>query len=89
MTSLQAKVTTKGQITLPKAVREKLLIKTGDHVEFFVDHANKISIHRIQAAGSSAGYAKSFLKPNHKQLTRVEEKVAMAEAIAAKYAPKH
>ena len=31
----RAKVTSKGQITLPKEVRERLNIKEGDEVEFF------------------------------------------------------
>lgn len=85
---LQAKVTTKGQVTLPKAVREKLSIQTGDRIEFSVDQANRITLCRMHVAGSSAGCAKPFLKPNHKKLTREEEKAAMMEKVAEKYRAK-
>ena len=88
MATLQAKVTTKGQITLPKAVREKLSIHTGDRIEFSVDEANNVTLHRLEATGSSAGCAKPFMDPNHKRLTREEEKAAMIRKVGAKYGPK-
>ena len=81
---LQAKVTTKGQITLPKAVREQLSIRTGDWIEFSV---NEVKLRRMQPAGSSAGCAQAFLKPQHQRLTRDEERAAMLNEVAAKYAP--
>ena len=34
---MHATVTSKGQITLPKALREKLKLSAGDRVEFIVD----------------------------------------------------
>lgn len=34
---MQAILTSKGQITLPKALREKLKLSAGDRVEFFLD----------------------------------------------------
>ncbi len=82
---MQAKVTTKGQITLPKAIRDQLSIQTGDRIEFSVQEGNKVSIHRMQAPGSSAGCARQFLKPNYKCLTREDEKSAMVAEVAAKY----
>ena len=84
---LQAKVTTKGQITLPKAVREQLSIRTGDWIEFSVNEANEVKLRRMQPAGSSAGCAQAFLKPQHQRLTRDEERAAMLNEVAAKYAP--
>jgi antitoxin PrlF len=33
---MEAALTSKGQITIPKAVREHLHVKTGDRVKFFV-----------------------------------------------------
>lgn len=88
MNALQAKVTSKGQITLPKAVRETLSIQTGDRIEFCVDEANHVVIQRLQSHGSSAGCARPFLKPNHQSLTRDEEKAATLKKIGAKYAIK-
>ncbi|TVR00321.1 MAG: AbrB/MazE/SpoVT family DNA-binding domain-containing protein [Desulfovibrionales bacterium] len=34
---MQATLTSKGQVTLPKALREKLSLSEGDRVEFIVD----------------------------------------------------
>lgn len=34
---MQATVTSKGQITLPKDLRDKLNLSVGDRVEFFID----------------------------------------------------
>ncbi|MCB0262083.1 MAG: AbrB/MazE/SpoVT family DNA-binding domain-containing protein [Calditrichaeota bacterium] len=39
-----AKITSKGQITLPKKVREKLHLKTGDKIQFEINSDGKIEI---------------------------------------------
>lgn len=39
-----AKVTTKGQITLPAKLREKLGIEAGDRIEFIEDGEGNISV---------------------------------------------
>lgn len=85
---MQAKVTTKGQITLPKAVRDHLSIQSSDRIEFSVEDDHTVSIQKMGAIGSSAGCAKQFLTSNQKRFTRVEEKAAMVVEVAAKYAPK-
>ena len=36
--SFEATVTTKGQITIPQPVRERLGLKPGDHVQFLFEH---------------------------------------------------
>jgi antitoxin PrlF len=38
----QAKITAKGQLTLPADLRERIGLKVGDHVEFLVDHHGRI-----------------------------------------------
>jgi len=88
MAVLQAKVTTKGQITLPKAVREQLSIQTGDRIEFSVDESNTVTLSRLEPAGSSAGCGKQFLKPTQPKYTHAEEKELLAAEFAAKYGPK-
>lgn len=39
-------LTSKGQITLPKEVREQLGLKSGDRVEIYVDHDGRAVIER-------------------------------------------
>ena len=39
---MQATITSKGQITLPKALRERLHLEPGDKVEFVVDDNNAV-----------------------------------------------
>lgn len=43
-----AKVTSKGQVTLPKEVRERFGLKPGDEVEFFEDEHGAIRVRRRQ-----------------------------------------
>ena len=38
----EATVTSKGQVTLPARLRERLNLKDGDKVEFYVDHEGRI-----------------------------------------------
>ncbi len=37
-------LTSKGQITLPKDLRDRLKLRTGDKVEFFVDEAGRVEL---------------------------------------------
>ncbi len=39
---MQSAVTTKGQVTLPKAVRDRLHLLPGDRVKFFVDANERV-----------------------------------------------
>lgn len=48
-------VTTKGQVTIPKRVREHLGIKPGNAVEFEVDEGGKVVLRK---AGRRAGAAR-------------------------------
>jgi antitoxin PrlF len=86
MMVLQAKVTTKGQITLPKAIRESLAIESGDRLEFSMDGANTASVRKMQPHGSSAGCAREYLKHGHKPLSVAATKSAIREAMRLKYA---
>ena len=49
-----AKVTSKGQITIPLMIRNKLLLKTGDKV--YITNASQITLANVQA--SNAGRSK-------------------------------
>ena len=43
----QATMTTKGQITIPKVVRDELKLKAGDRVDFVVNAAGEAVIRRV------------------------------------------
>jgi AbrB family looped-hinge helix DNA binding protein len=59
----RATITSKGQITLPKAIRDRLGLTTGDQVEFLIDDAGSITVvsvkrsamrlHGVIASGST------------------------------------
>ncbi len=38
-----ATVTSKGQITIPKHIRDQLKIQTGDRINFFIDDSNAVT----------------------------------------------
>jgi antitoxin PrlF len=43
-------LTSKGQITLPKDLRDRLKLRTGDQVEFFIDEDGRIEMVPITAS---------------------------------------
>jgi antitoxin PrlF len=60
--------TSKGQITLPKAIRNKLNLKTGDKIEFATDEAGAV---RIIPLKSSVRELKNMVpKPAWKKLSK-------------------
>ena len=61
MLTLQAKVTSKGQITLSKPLRSKLGIKAGDRLEFLLEPHNRVSLSKKMTPGASTGCGKRFV----------------------------
>lgn len=86
MDSLQAKVTSKGQVTLPKQLRESLSIRAGDRLEFSLEASNKISVRKKKAPGASAGCGRRFLQPNQKPVSVEEMDEGIRKSIAQEYA---
>lgn len=43
----QATLTTKGQVTIPKAVRDRLDLKAGDRVDFLVNEVGEAIMRRV------------------------------------------
>jgi antitoxin PrlF len=73
---MQATVTSKGQITLPKALRDHLHLAAGDRVEFILEENNQV---RMVPRTTSITRLKGML-PKPQRPVSLEE---MAEAIAA------
>jgi AbrB family looped-hinge helix DNA binding protein len=51
--TFHARITSKGQITLPVELRSRLGLEEGDSVEFFFDHMGRVSM-RARRAGVEA-----------------------------------
>jgi len=83
MQLVRAKVTSKGQVTLPKTLRDTLGIHEGDHVEFAVEAPNNASIRKLAVSGSSAGALRHLAKS--KPLTVEEMNEAIQEHMRKKY----
>ncbi len=62
-------ITTKGQITIPKSIRKRLNLQTGDKVEFIVDQEGQIKLLPVTA---SIKKLKGIL-PKPKTTVRLEE----------------
>lgn len=63
-----AKVTSKGQITLPKEIREALSLKPGSHVDFEVEGGRVILRRRVprEAFDRWRGYLRGKIPPTDK-----------------------
>lgn len=77
-----ATVTSKGQVTLPKKVREALRVKAGDQVDFVLEAEGEVL---VRAARTDVRDLKGLLhKPGRKPVSLP----AMEEAIARRGQPK-
>jgi antitoxin PrlF len=77
-----ATVTSKGQITLPKSVREHLRIDTGDVVDFIVNDSGEVV---VRAITSDVTELKGLLQRPGRRAVSVDE---MNEAILREHARK-
>ena len=69
MATIQSKVTSKGQVTLPKTLRSKLGIQAGDRLEFALEPNDRVSFSKKKTPGASAGCGKRFVSLNGKPPT--------------------
>ena len=69
-------LTTKGQITIPKPIREHLKLRTGHRVEFHVDPKGRVI---LQPLNDDIRELRGMIRSPHKRPVTVEE---MNEAIA-------
>ncbi|MBT5903705.1 MAG: AbrB/MazE/SpoVT family DNA-binding domain-containing protein [Opitutaceae bacterium] len=89
MTTLQAKVTSKGQVTLPKQLRTKLAIRSGDRLEFALDKSDQISVRKKRAPGSSAGCGRRFTSRKRKAVTVEDMDAGIRKAMSRKHKSIH
>lgn len=61
MKTIEATVTSKGQVTLPKEIRDSLVIHSGDRLEFAIVNSNKLIVTKKKKPGSSKGCGKDFI----------------------------
>ena len=81
-----AKMTSKGQITIPKDIREKMNLKTGDKIlffeeneRFFLQNSNSVVLSDFQKAMAGAAQEAGFKNPDDvmnyiKQLRKSKKK---------------
>ncbi len=76
---MQATITSKGQVTVPKKVREKLHLKPGDKIEFLVDENGTV---RVVPVTAKVTQLKGMVpKPRHVvSLEEMDEAVARGAA---------
>lgn len=65
-----AKITSKGQITLPKEIRDHLKVESGDNVVFFLNNRGEVV---VDGVGGHARDLKGFLKRPGQRRLSVEE----------------
>ena len=72
---MQATITSKGQVTLPKPIRDRLHLKPGDKIEFLLDETGTL---RVVPVTASVTRLKGMV-PKPPRIVSLEE---MDEAIA-------
>ena len=60
---MESSITTKGQITIPKALRDRLELKPGDRVKFFIDPHGHLAL--LPSLPASAARARIVSSLNH------------------------
>lgn len=73
---MEATITAKGQVTLPKALRDELSLKPGDKLRFFISEEGYIQAMSVK---EPARKLKGFLPPSPVKNVTLED---MEEAIA-------
>ncbi|MDE0154472.1 MAG: AbrB/MazE/SpoVT family DNA-binding domain-containing protein [Gammaproteobacteria bacterium] len=78
---MQATITSKGQVTIPKPIRDKLHLKAGDKVEFMLEEDGNL---RIAPVTASVTQLKGMLSKPAVTLSITEMNEAIATSAARK-----
>jgi antitoxin PrlF len=79
-----ARLTSKGQLTVPKTVRQTLGLGRGDGVEFDVAKG-QVRLRAVKPLRSSSGVLRRFLAPGRKAPTIEEMDAGIARHLADKH----
>lgn len=63
---MQATITAKGQVTVPKPIRDKLRLKPGDRIDFILDSGDQV---RVVPVTASAKQLKGMVPKPRKPVT--------------------
>jgi len=78
----EARMTSKGQIAVPKAVRVRLNLKPGDRVLFIVEEDGAV---RMRAANKDISSLRGILPPPKRKATIEEIEASIAKAAVARH----
>lgn len=78
---MQATITSKGQVTVPKPIRDKLHLKAGDKVEFMLEEDGNL---RVAPVTASVTQLKGMLFKPPAKLSIAEMNEAIATSVARK-----
>lgn len=74
---MQATITAKGQVTVPKIIRDKLRLKPGDRVDFLLDASGEL---RVTPVTASVKQLKGMVPRPRKPVTLEQMDDAIAKA---------
>jgi len=77
---MEAAITTKGQATIPKAIRERLGVKPGDRIKFFVHPDGSV----VLLPKRPVSHLRGIVKSRHPAVTIADMTEAVAAAAAAR-----
>jgi len=77
---MTATLTSKGQITLPKAIRDRLRLHAGDQLEFLLGEDGRLE---VIPKRSSLQELKAMIPPPRRNVTLADMKKAIAEGARA------
>lgn len=74
---VQATITAKGQVTIPKQIRDKLRLRPGDRIDFILDSGDEV---RVVPVTASVEQLKGMVpKPRkHVTLEQIDDAIARA-----------
>jgi AbrB family looped-hinge helix DNA binding protein len=78
----RATITSKGQTTIPKSIRQHLKLKTGDRVEFVIEENGRVALLPLKVDISQL---RGLLAPAPRRLTIEEMDDAIRDAVVRKY----